>query len=110
MVLSRWQKPGDITQVQKFSAYFDSPASLLMTRFVSSNGAYSDASFCRLKNVWLSYQLPRFKKMPDKSASIFVEGQNIITWTGYKGADPENQSLYRLPPLRCIAAGIKITL
>jgi TonB-dependent starch-binding outer membrane protein SusC len=110
MVLSRWQKPGDITQVQKFSAYFDSPASLLMTRFVSSNGAYSDASFCRLKNVWLSYQLPRFKKIPDKSASIFVEGQNIITWTQYKGADPENQSLYRLSPLRCIAAGIKITL
>jgi TonB-linked SusC/RagA family outer membrane protein len=109
-VLQRWQHPGDVKDVQKYSGYFDSPAAQIMTRFIASNGAYSNASFWRLKNLYLSYQLPGLKKMQGVNCLVFITGQNLITFTKYKGSDPENQNLYKLPPLQTIAGGIKLTL
>ncbi len=50
-----------------------------------------DASFIRLRNVRLSYELP--KKIASKvkldGVSVFVFGNNLITWTNYKWYDPE---------------------
>lgn len=109
-VLQRWQHPGDISAVQKFSGYYASPASSIMTRFVASNGAYSDASFMRLKNLSLSYRLPKIKKLAIETCQLYIQGQNLLTITKYKGSDPENQNLYRLPPLRTITVGIKIII
>ncbi len=108
-VLQRWQKPGDISDFQKFTSYFDSPASLIMTRFSASNQAYSDASFIRLKNVSISYQIPSIRNFPLQGCRIFLQGQNLLTITNYKGSDPENQYLYRLPPLKTFTAGIQLT-
>ncbi|RIJ50456.1 SusC/RagA family TonB-linked outer membrane protein [Maribellus luteus] len=48
-----------------------------------------DASFIRLKNVQLSYDIPvsRIKFM--SSAKVFITGQNLLTISNYIGSDPE---------------------
>lgn len=53
-----------------------------------------DASYLRLKNVNLSYMLP--KKITDKVRSrgitVYVSGDNLLTFTKFEGADPETLS------------------
>lgn len=41
---------------------------------------------------------------------MYLQGQNLMTITGYKGMDPETQSLTTLPPLRVVTAGIQFSL
>jgi TonB-linked SusC/RagA family outer membrane protein len=110
LVLNRWQKPGDITNIQRYGTNF----SLLFAQeyATQSNFAYGDASYIRLQNLSLAYQLPmKFtNKLGIQSAQIFVQGDNLWTITGYNGIDPENQSIYSLPPLRTMTAGLRLTL
>jgi hypothetical protein len=35
--------------------------------------------------------------------------QNVLTITGYRGADPETQRLYQLPPLKTLVIGVDLT-
>ncbi len=48
-----------------------------------------NASYLRLKNVTLTYQIPLGNIKAIKSARIFVTGQNLKTFTNYSGYDPE---------------------
>lgn len=50
-----------------------------------------DGSFVRLKNVSLGYQLP-LKSKYIKRARVYVSGQNLMTFTKYRGYDPEVNS------------------
>ncbi|OQP56659.1 hypothetical protein A4R26_04295 [Niastella populi] len=79
--------------------------------YLVSDAVYSDASFIRLKNISLSYELPAawMKAASIRSASFFVRGQNLLTITNYFGIDPETGSA-ALPPLRQIIAGIHCSL
>jgi TonB-dependent starch-binding outer membrane protein SusC len=112
-VLKRWQKPGDRADVQRFTQDYGSDA---YTAFSNSqyygDNSISDASFIRLKNVSLSYQIPAnvTQKMHIQSLRFFLQGQNLATITHFIGMDPENQSTGNLPPLRVITAGLQITL
>ena len=54
-----------------------------------SNFYLEDGSFVRLKNLSLSYNLRSNTIKWLRSAKIFVSGTNLITWTKYKGYDPE---------------------
>lgn len=58
---------------------------------VHSSRVVEDGSFLRLKNVSLSYTLPRkhISKWHVKSAKIFLSGENLLTFTSYSGMDPE---------------------
>jgi hypothetical protein len=78
----------------------------------SSDAIYSDASYIRLRNAALSWQLPNqfIKKLHFEQARIFVQGQNLLTITNYQGLDPENRSTSLLPPLRILTTGIQLTL
>ncbi len=67
--------------------------------FSASDASFSDASFVRIRNVQLAYSF--------NSITAFLSAQNLVTWTKYKGADPETGNL--LPPLRTITAGIKLS-
>lgn len=61
------------------------------TVFRASNRFIHDASFLRLKNVKLAYNLP-FSKWNIKgisNAQVYISGQNLITITEYPGLDPE---------------------
>ena len=54
-----------------------------------SNFVLEDGSFIRLKNVNLAYNLSNLDLDFLDSASIFLTGTNLITWTDYSGYDPE---------------------
>jgi hypothetical protein len=51
-----------------------------------------DASYLRLKNVVIGYDVP--KKYLDKtfltSVRVFGQFENYLTWTKWRGFDPEN--------------------
>lgn len=51
-----------------------------------------DASYVRLKNVQLSYQVPLGNTKFIKSLRVYATGQNLYTWTKYLGFDPEANS------------------
>ncbi|MDQ0107500.1 TonB-linked SusC/RagA family outer membrane protein [Chitinophaga terrae (ex Kim and Jung 2007)] len=109
-VLKRWQQPGDITNIQRFnqnSSIRPSNDNALISDF-----ALSDASFIRLKNLSLSFQLPENiqRRFHTADCRIYIQAQNLLTFTKYKGFDPENQTARSLPPLRVVITGIKITL
>jgi TonB-linked SusC/RagA family outer membrane protein len=57
-------------------------AVLVSDRFVE------DGSYLKLKTLSLSYDLPISKKYI-RGVRVYVTGQNLITWTKYKGYDPE---------------------
>ncbi|MEI3797087.1 MULTISPECIES: SusC/RagA family TonB-linked outer membrane protein [unclassified Chitinophaga] len=79
--------------------------------YLLSDGSYSDASFIRLKNLNLSYELPSSwaKSIRLISAGAFIRAQNLFTITNYLGFDPETGGAV-LPPIRQIAAGIHCSL
>ena len=86
-------------------------SSAYLNYYLLSNASYSDASFIRLKNVSLTYELPAswLKAAKIKSAGIFVRGQNLLTLTSYFGYDPETAGV-SLPPLKQFIAGIHCSL
>lgn len=108
-ILSRWQNPGDITGVQRFTTTTTSNYTFAV---INGNSSIIDASYARIKNVSLSYSLPKglTSKIKVKDMAINIQGQNLFTLTNYKGFDPENQLLYRLPPLRNFSFGLQLTL
>jgi TonB-linked SusC/RagA family outer membrane protein len=110
-VLNRWKQPGDEASIQKYN----STASLFMgwanAQFYSDAGV-TDASYIRLKNLSLSWQLPLAwkRKLRMQQARIYAHGQNLFTFTNYIGMDPENRSTWALPPLRVFTFGMQVTL
>ena len=106
-VMDRWTSPGSGGQYQRFTTGADSDAAAAFSRFTNSTGVISDASFIRLKNIALSYTIPG-DLVKGMGCRIFLEGQNLLTITGYKGRDPEFTSLNYLPPLKIITTGIQL--
>ncbi|MFN3754533.1 SusC/RagA family TonB-linked outer membrane protein [Flavobacterium sp.] len=74
---------------------------------LDSNATVSDASYVRLKSMSIAYTLPS-KWSKALSAKIYLQGQNLLTFTKYKGIDPENQSMSSLPPLRQFTLGVQL--
>lgn len=79
-VLDRWRIPGQITDVPKAS--FDLKNS---TYFIE------DGSYLRLKTVSLSYNFTGklLKKWGITRLQPYFSANNLLTWTGYSGMDPE---------------------
>ena len=72
-----------------------------------------DASFVRLKNVTLGYNLSRetLRGTFVKSMKIFVQAENLVTFTKWKGYDPEPNFFYSLsvyPNMKTISLGTNI--
>jgi hypothetical protein len=100
----KWDNNPKITQLYStaYTAY---------SRWAASDANVEDASFIRLKNVNLSYSLPSalLKRWHMQAVRFYMQGQNLLTITSYKGFDPETRAV-ALPPLRTITAGIQFTL
>jgi TonB-linked SusC/RagA family outer membrane protein len=93
--------------------------------YLSSDATFSDASFIRLKNLSLSYTLPdKWKKdLGMANCNVYLRGQNLLTFTKYKGFDPETViqpgvannpyasplSTPSLPSLKTFTAGIQFS-
>lgn len=114
--LNRWQKPGDVSSIQRLTEGYYTPtdnktgqAGML---FPYSTGAYSDASYIRLKNVSLAYNIPAslLRKTFIKHCQAYINAQNIFLITGYEAGDPETLNLYSIPPQRTFVAGLNINL
>jgi len=103
-VLNRWQKPGDVSDIERFSENTSLLSSY--TNAAQSDLVYGNASFIRLKNAAFSWNIPAciLKKLSIKSGRLFCQGQNLLTFTKYQGLDPESGSS-ALPPLRVITFG-----
>jgi TonB-linked SusC/RagA family outer membrane protein len=103
-MLREWQAPGDVTDVP--SAFNDFEPST--TRFVEK------ANFLRLRNVMLSYSLPKtvLDRLKIHSLRVFAQGQNLYVWHNFQGYDPEvlggilHGSQY--PQLKTVTFGINV--
>lgn len=109
-LLDRWQKPGDITTYQKYSQRLTTAAGSAYLKVINSSAALTDASFVRLKNVSVSWKMPSAwsKKLHLQRCRFYLQGQNLYVITKYKGADPETQSIMRLPPLKMFVTGVQL--
>lgn len=80
VVLDRWRIPGQITDVPRAS-------------FTLRNSTYfvEDGSYLRLKNISLSYNFSGkwMKKIGLSRLQPYFTATNLLTWTKYKGMDPE---------------------
>lgn len=53
-----------------------------------------DGSFLRMKTLSLTYNFPAkiLRQLKLSNLSLYVSGENLLTWTNYKGNDPESVS------------------
>lgn len=109
-VLARWQKPGDITNVQRYSSSFISYFPYVNAE--NSDHAFGDASYIRLQNLSLGYRFSKavLDRLHLQGLRVYVEGENLLTISRYGSFDPENQSANRMPPLRIFTTGLQVTL
>lgn len=110
-VLDRWQKTGDNASGQAFASNrtINQYISLIYLT-TQSDYAFPLSYYVRLKNLSLSWQLPKkwVTKVGVSGCSIYSNAENILTITNYIGTDPESGS-GTLPPLRVITTGIRVT-
>jgi TonB-dependent starch-binding outer membrane protein SusC len=108
-VMDRWQKSGDQTFFQRFSATYPSSINNPYNSVRASDAAFLDISYIRLKNVSLSWHLSDIwnHKKYVQDVRLFAQGQNLWTITNYVGLDPESGT-YSLPPLRTWTLGMQV--
>jgi TonB-linked SusC/RagA family outer membrane protein len=96
--LERWQKPGDITDIPRLTTYGGD-----VNKIGSSANNYGgvvtdvsdrlleDGSFLRLKNLSLSYTIPKAITSQWRISQIraTLSASNLLTFTKYNGLDPE---------------------
>jgi hypothetical protein len=111
VVLNRWKTVGDEVSISKSST--TSAANTNYSR-ARTNGGESivDASFFRLKNASITYNLPKkwISRLKINDVRFSIQGQNLFTISNYIGLDPESQSMAYLPPLRTVSFGLNVTL
>ena len=108
-VLNRWEQTSDVTDVQRYTQG-GTALTTIVNAINNSDMAYSDASFIRLKNLSLSYQLPSKLARAAwlQQCKLYIQGQNLFTITNYPGYDPE--TVTALPAIRMLTAGVNLTL
>jgi hypothetical protein len=106
-MIDSWQQPGDNATQQIYTTGFNSEAVTANYQYTQSTGSITDASFIRLKNIALSYDLPLTAK--NTQCQLILQSQNLLTFTKYQDGDPEFISSGYLPPLKTITAGIQLT-
>jgi len=116
--LKSWKNPGDITMIPQARLGYDNGDQGRSSRYISSG------DYLKLRSAMLSYDLPSsvVRKMKLGGLRIYLQGQNLLTFTKFIGWDPEVSSdfatdnitsgldFYSAPQPRTILAGISITL
>jgi TonB-dependent starch-binding outer membrane protein SusC len=89
--LSRWQNPGDMTNVPRPFGNNGIINGFNQNAGGASSRWYSDGSYVRLKQVTLSYDIPKtiLSKVGMRKVNVFVQGLNMLTWSNFEGIDPE---------------------
>ena len=103
-MLNEWKQPGDVTDVPVFGSSRIFDTHLL-----------ENASFLRLKNLAIGYELPKAwmeKTKFIRGFKITAAARNLFTVTKYKGADPEidtNLTYGAYPNTRQFTIGAELT-
>ncbi|MDF2552064.1 MAG: SusC/RagA family TonB-linked outer membrane protein [Chryseobacterium sp.] len=71
------------------------------------------SDFIRLKNVSLGYNFSksRLGNLPVRSIKVFIQAENLLTWSDWKGFDPEPVTTYSLnvyPNPRTVSVGMNV--
>jgi TonB-dependent starch-binding outer membrane protein SusC len=83
--LKRWQKPGDVTDVPRYS--------FVNKNYIENSGMFlENASFFRIRTVNLTYTFNKKMIKFVNSLQVYAQVQNLLVFTGYKGFDPEVSS------------------
>lgn len=104
--IDSWQQPGDNAPYQRSTTSYSSDAANADYLYSDSEGAVVDASFVRLKNISLTYDVPVNLKYTQ--LKILIQGQNLLTFTRYDDGDPEFIKYGYLPPLKVITLGVQL--
>ena len=109
-LLNRWTPENTQTDVPRLeydqTSYFTSAS----TRWLV------DGSYLRLKTVTLNYNLPKKWIQPAmlKDVSIYVQGENLLTFSKQQGLDPEQAlggvTYWRYPAMKTLSFGINVRL
>lgn len=108
-ILSRWQKPGDVTDVPILDEN-NTDINQRSTRYLF------DGDYARLRNVTLGFNFnPDRTRRIVKNARFYVQGDNLLTWSKLKkGADPETNvdgsARTTTSVFKIISAGLEINL
>jgi TonB-linked SusC/RagA family outer membrane protein len=86
------------------------PANRPATNLGLPIGFYQDASFIRLRDLTLGYDLPEslVGRLGAGSLRVYVNGHNLWTHTKWTGLDPELSSQYATPLERTFIGGIDV--
>lgn len=77
---------------EKVGEYYNSAPSTYLARYVE------DGDYLKLDNITLGYTFDTSRQKIVKSARIYITGKNLLTFTKYKGIDPEAVSITGLTP------------
>lgn len=102
-----WVQAGDQAPYQIYTTGLNYEALLADYYYSESNAAILDASFIRLKNLALSFDVPL--PLQATQCQLMLQGQNLLTFTRFKEGDPEFTSYGYLPPLRVLTLGVQLT-
>ncbi|MBW8360013.1 MAG: SusC/RagA family TonB-linked outer membrane protein [Weeksellaceae bacterium] len=107
-VLNAWSAENPTGTYMAYTSGTSPQKNALHSGFQNSTAAVGDASFIRLKNVQLNWRIPTGLRGL-KDATVYVQGQNVLTLTDYFGLDPEFILTGYLPPLKTWSAGVQLT-
>ena len=83
-ILSRWCGEGTSNSQPRISATGHPNTIWVSTRYME------DADYFKIKTVTLGYDFKNiWKNCPFQQLRLYVQAQNLCTFTGYKGLDPE---------------------
>ncbi len=109
-LLDGWRKPGDITETPDIHGPDDvNRQGNVSDRFLQ------DASYLRLRSIIFGYTLNKdqLKNTPFSSIKIYVEGENLLTFTNYENFDPESgyggNTRSRYPSSKVYTVGLNIS-
>lgn len=116
--LKSWKEPGDITMIPQARLGYSNGDQGRSSRYIS------DGDYLKLRSALLSYDLPSsvVSKMKITGLRVYLQGQNLLTFTNYIGWDPEVSTdfatdnitsgldFYSAPQPRTVLVGLSITL
>ncbi|MBK7220556.1 MAG: TonB-dependent receptor [Saprospiraceae bacterium] len=94
-ILGRWQSPENPGDGQTPRLFLNRDALVNNPDFASTRWV-EDGDFVRLQNLSLSYRFSEssLKSLGLSSARVYVQGQNLVTLSGYSGLDPETSTAF----------------
>lgn len=116
--LASWKNPGDITNIPQARLGYSNGDEGRNSRYLS------DGAYIKLRSLTVSYTLPKklISRAKFDNIRIYLQGQNLLTFTKYRGWDPEVSTdfavdnvvsgvdFYSAPQPRSITLGINIGL